>query len=230
VDLLEYRRKEAAISRRAAVVVIACSLLLLAWLFAEVGATCRKRDPEMATVRNIVPKTLKCLLTDQEKLEFAAEVGRETQLHAAAKERKKEVMAQLTADVELHRTAVDRLGTLLANGYEYRTIDCLEVLDYELAVVRVTRTDTGEVCDIRPMTPSERQRELPLRPADQDQAPTEGDPEVELLAQARALLAANPETRVGDLQRELRINWTHANRLLETIAAEAQPAEGAGHE
>jgi hypothetical protein len=102
------------------------------------------------------------LLRDSEILESAGKIGRQTQLLAEARERKKEVTAQLNADVEVHRTEVDRLGTLLANGYEYRPVECVESRDFESATIRITRTDTGEIVEDRPMTPAERQRELPL--------------------------------------------------------------------
>lgn len=107
-------------------------------------------------------RSCKVLLRDSEILESAGKIGRQTQLLAEARERKKEVTAQLNADVEVHRTEVDRLGTLLANGYEYRPVECVESRDFESATIRITRTDTGEIVEDRPMTPAERQRELPL--------------------------------------------------------------------
>ena len=109
-----------------------------------------------------VTRSAKVPFTDMEKLEMAGKIGRETQLLAEARERKKEVTSQLTADVEAHRTEVDRIGTMLANGYEYRPVECAETRDFTAARIRVTRMDTGEILEDRPMTAAERQRELAL--------------------------------------------------------------------
>lgn len=110
----------------------------------------------------IVTRSCKVPLTEPEILEAAGRIGRQTQLLAEARERKKEVTAQLTADVEVHRTEVDRLGTLLANGYEYRPVECALSADFARAEIKITRMDTGEIVEQRPMTAEERQRELAL--------------------------------------------------------------------
>lgn len=107
-----------------------------------------------------IKKSLPVRLTDAERLAHASEMGKESQLHAEARERKKEVVAQLTAEVEAHRTAVERLGTLLANGYEYRQVLCSKNIDLRAGKVVITRMDTGEVVEDRPLFPDEEQGEL----------------------------------------------------------------------
>ena len=57
----------------------------------------------MATKR--VKRHLPCKLTDDERLTLAAEMGKESQQHAESRERKKEVVAQITAEVEAKQTA-----------------------------------------------------------------------------------------------------------------------------
>lgn len=107
-------------------------------------------------------RQLPCILTDEEKLNLGQEVGKESQELQEATDRKKEVTAQLTAEVESHRAAVQRLGSLLSNGFEYRPVKCEMRIDRKKDLVVTTRTDTGEVIERRPLRPSEMQNSLDL--------------------------------------------------------------------
>lgn len=109
-----------------------------------------------------IRRSLPVQLTSDERLKIGSDLGKETQELLRAEGRKKEVGAQLTADVELHKASVARLGTLLANGYEYREVKCKLTIDRERDLATIVRDDTGEVVERRPLTPSEMQGELEL--------------------------------------------------------------------
>jgi hypothetical protein len=109
-----------------------------------------------------IKRQLPVKLTDDEKLQLASEMGKESQQHAEARERKKEVVAQLTAEVEMHRNQVERIGNLIANGYEYRTVNCEQEIDLVMARVKIIRLDTGEVIEDRNARPEELQAEMPF--------------------------------------------------------------------
>ena len=112
--------------------------------------------------RRELTKSLPVKLTDDEKLSYGRQVGKTSQALGEARERKKEYVAQLTAEVEKHRVELERLGTLLANGYEYRDVECIMRIDLDDRMVFVTRMDTGEIIEDRRARPDELQGELPL--------------------------------------------------------------------
>lgn len=114
----------------------------------------------------IQPKTVvrqvRVLLTESEKLALGNDIGRATQSLASAREQAKEVAAQAKAEVERHRLEVERIGGLLANGYEYRDVECRVEVDAEDRRLTVTRLDTGEVIEDRRARPEELQGELAI--------------------------------------------------------------------
>lgn len=52
----------------------------------------------------------------------------------------------------------------IRSGYEHKDIECKRELDYRLGTVIITRLDTGEIVEERPMDTEERQRKLDLQP------------------------------------------------------------------
>ncbi len=107
-------------------------------------------------------KYLRVNLTDEEKLAAGNDMGRESVQLQQAKEKKKETTSQLTAEVDRHQAEVSRLGQLLANGYEYRDVQCLKVIDHVSDRVTITREDTGEIVEDRKRRPDEMQAEMAL--------------------------------------------------------------------
>lgn len=105
---------------------------------------------------------LPVVLTGDEKIEIGQALAREAQDLEDAIARKKEVGAQMTADVEAHRAQVNRKSQLLNNGYEIRDVKCVETCDFATGIATVVRKDTGEVARRREMREDELQRELPL--------------------------------------------------------------------
>ena len=96
-------------------------------------------------------------LTDEEKMELGQRAARELQSLQQAEESKKEIDAQLKGTIEGHRAQALSFSRTLNNGYEYRDAECDERFDWESGMVIVTRCDTGERVDARPMTTEERQ-------------------------------------------------------------------------
>lgn len=107
-------------------------------------------------------RQLRVVLTDEERLKLAQDIGRASQSHAQAREQAKEVAAKAKAEVERTRMEVEEIGALLANGYEYRDVEVAIAVDLDGRRVIVTRTDTGEVIEDRRARPDELQGELAL--------------------------------------------------------------------
>lgn len=105
----------------------------------------------------IVTKSLPCILTDAERLQFGADLARESNLLQEAEDRKKAVGSQLKAEIEEHRAKANLKAALISAGYEYRDIECQEIWEYELGMVTIWRNDTGEVVSTRAMTKGEQQ-------------------------------------------------------------------------
>lgn len=105
-------------------------------------------------------KNLKCMLTPDETRTYGMELARANASKDEAEERKKEVDAQLKAEIESHSTRALNLARKINNGYEYRDVKCSMAFDWEANSVTVTRTDTDEVIELRAMTEDERQTTL----------------------------------------------------------------------
>lgn len=113
-------------------------------------------------IRKTAVQSLRTTLTDDDRLRLSSDIGRASQDHAAARERAKEVTAQAKANVERHRNELERIGTILANGYEWRDVRVEVIVDLDLRMVTTTRTDTGEVIEQRPARMDELQGELDI--------------------------------------------------------------------
>ena len=169
----------------------------------------------MATKQSFEIRQLRCNLTDAERVQASHEIGRAMQSHKQAVEQAKEVAAKAKAEVERTRLEAEDLGVLLANGYEYRDVEVLIVVDIDERQVVVTRTDSGEVIEKRRATGAELQGELDLTP----------EPE-EVMAEARKILAelpGAPKGLVAELQRKLNLGYARASALAAAIVEPGRP-------
>ena len=109
-----------------------------------------------------VTKHLKYEFSEDEIKDMSYELARETRELRALNESKKEVMADFTGKIKAKEGSIDRTSEHIANGYEYRMVQCeVEYDDPEPGMKSFTRVDTGEVWE-EPMTDLEKQGELPL--------------------------------------------------------------------
>ncbi len=107
---------------------------------------------------------LKCDFTDAEKADFGSELARASVAKKSLEDQKKEVDAQLKADIVAQETIIARLAQSINTGSEFRNIECRVELDTpEPGKKRVIRLDTGEEVYIKPMTDSDRQMVLDLQ-------------------------------------------------------------------
>lgn len=116
----------------------------------------------MKTTTKTVTRLLRTTLTVDEMVKMSQDIGRASQEHAQARERAKEVTAHAKAEVERHRNEVERIGNILANGYEYRDVKVEVTIDFLNKTVTSTRTDTGEIIEVRPAQGDELQGSLNL--------------------------------------------------------------------
>lgn len=104
----------------------------------------------------------KCEFTQEELHEKVEELAKKIDEKESIEDHKKEIVAQLNADIKAIDNRVKVLGTHLRNKYEFRMIKCEVFRDYERNKVVYTRTDTGEIVRTKNMTQADRQTALGL--------------------------------------------------------------------
>jgi hypothetical protein len=73
------------------------------------------------------------------------------------------VDSQLKADIEVQNSQISKMSQCVMNGREWRTIDCLVILDTpEPGKKTIRRQDTGADVKVLPMTDADRQMVLDL--------------------------------------------------------------------
>ena len=120
----------------------------------------KKEQPKTKTTKEI--RILKCLLTQEEILQAGDDL-------ATALDNLKQVQAEKDsvsktfkakeAELEANITAKQ---VLVRNKYDYRKVDCDNILDYETTECFIIRTDTNEEIVRRAMSEDEKQTTLPF--------------------------------------------------------------------
>jgi hypothetical protein len=106
---------------------------------------------------------LKYEFSESEINDAAKDLARAAQTKAALEQRKKEIDAQMKADIEAQNSIVGRLAQLINVGHEYRDVECRIELDTpEPGRKRIIRLDTGEEVKVVAMTDTDKQLSLDL--------------------------------------------------------------------
>lgn len=110
-------------------------------------------------------ESLKYTFNAEELATIARSLALANQEAEAIEDEKKEAVANFKARIEAQETAISRYARLYANGYEYRNVECEDLLNNPgNGRKTIVRKDTGEVVRTIEMTPDERQEKLPLEP------------------------------------------------------------------
>jgi hypothetical protein len=107
-------------------------------------------------------KSLPVRLTLDEVLQKSADLAGTVQDYATEESRQADIKAQLRAKLTELDAKRTQLAIVVARKEEYRDVRCEVVADVETLLANITRTDTGEIVQSRPLTDSERQKALPL--------------------------------------------------------------------
>lgn len=84
---------------------------------------------------------LPCKFTQEEIIDMSQEQARTYQDLIELEGRKKEIMADITADIKRKETAMGALSRKINSGYEHRNVDCEWVLNYREQVKTLVRLD-----------------------------------------------------------------------------------------
>ena len=112
------------------------------------------------TQEKVITKTLPCVLTDDERLNFADQLAEANEGVEVAKSTKKAMMKQMQSDIDTAEARRDKINNIVATKTEYREVDVRVNWDYDKGRIQQTRTDTGEIIVNRPMTQKEKQTNL----------------------------------------------------------------------
>jgi hypothetical protein len=105
-------------------------------------------------------ESLKCVLTDDEKLQYGIAQARANAEIATAEEELQAVKSQYKSRVDAATANRNDMAKRINNGYEFRQVECYERWDYGSNIITVERTDTWETVSRRTMTRDEMQRKL----------------------------------------------------------------------
>lgn len=113
----------------------------------------------MKTVFKRVTKDLMVKLSDSELLRYGKEIGEAKSECERVEEAAKSAAAEFKAKLTEINGRINKLARFLGTGEERRGVECSAFYDYSNARVTVTRTDTEEVIEDRPMEEGEKQME-----------------------------------------------------------------------
>lgn len=99
-------------------------------------------------------------LTDAEIKVYAGEIAEALTELGRINQRRKNANAAFKAEAEEQQTVIDEKREALVTGQEDRTVTCTRTIDTARLWITVTRDDTGETVEDRPLTEAEKQTEI----------------------------------------------------------------------
>jgi hypothetical protein len=111
-----------------------------------------------------VTKALPCNLTEPEVTHYGREMARALSDKARIETEFDSVKQDYKGKIGEQQAIVEKLSPRIHSGIETRDVECQEVKNWTKLTVTVTRLDTGDVIESRPMREDEKQVELTLAP------------------------------------------------------------------
>jgi len=122
-----------------------------------------------------ITKELKCRLTDEEVLAAADDVQRLLSLIESIESDKKSYVSEAKSRIDKLTAELKVQCKLVQEKMAWRSVECEEIVDYDNDEYTITRLDTNEDVEKRPLTPLERQMTLPVQDEEPDEDPEGGD-------------------------------------------------------
>ena len=105
-------------------------------------------------------KYIKHVFSEDEKRDLATDLAQKIMSKNSLELKKKEVAAQIKAEIDATESLISKLSTHYNQGYTFMDIKCRVERDYENKQVHYFRLGTGEHVESRAMTQDELQQEL----------------------------------------------------------------------
>lgn len=103
---------------------------------------------------------LPCKLDDNEVRLRGIELAEAAKRHIDLQDEKKESAKNFKAQIDATNRDIARLKDSVRHAVEVRDIECELQYDFYMGKVTVVRKDSGEVIEVRAMTPTEAQGDL----------------------------------------------------------------------
>lgn len=103
-------------------------------------------------------RSLQVVLTEKELLDLSKQLAKHAQDLKDKENRKTETMKVLNAEISGHKANVEALSLKISNGYEYRDVECVWVIDTENDKKTLFRNDTSEIVKTEPLSTEDRQK------------------------------------------------------------------------
>ena len=117
-----------------------------------------KKAPERSPAdKKTIVRRMPVKLITEEKAAIGGELATAQQSLNEIDEEKKDLMAQMKARMTQAKARITELSNQLASGRKFEHVECTEEKNYATMKFSVTRDDTGEVLEERPLTSDERQ-------------------------------------------------------------------------
>jgi hypothetical protein len=123
-----------------------------------------EKKARIVTVKNT--RILRHTLTDAEKLERGKDMADARAEQSDLEDQLDQVKKEIGARIQQAEARMNSAAAVLRAGYEHRLTPCTENRNYKTGRVIVTRDDTADIVEDRPMSDSERQQTLPLAEAE----------------------------------------------------------------
>lgn len=114
------------------------------------------KPPEKLETRSLTTR-----LEPLERYERGMQASALLQQHGQLEEAKKAAASKVKAEIDRVALAMKEAARAARDGHEVRDVQCAWHRDDARALMVLTRTDTGEVVETRPMSTAERQLGLP---------------------------------------------------------------------
>jgi hypothetical protein len=125
----------------------------------------KKEDKQ---IRRKVTKALPVHLTDAEVLQYGRDAARAVADRERIEAEFDGVKADYKSKIAEQSAIVGKLSPRIHSGIETRDVACEEVKNWTKGTVTVTRLDTGEVVESRPMREDEKQIEIGIEVEDNE--------------------------------------------------------------
>lgn len=103
---------------------------------------------------------LACILSEKELIDRSKALAKANEDLAQVEAKKKDVMADITAQQKKHEANIGALSRIVSSGKEYRDVKCIIRLDYKAGRKTITRCDTSEIIKTSELTQGDRQANL----------------------------------------------------------------------
>jgi ABC-type molybdenum transport system ATPase subunit/photorepair protein PhrA len=148
-----------------------------------------------STMPDTISKSLLCKLTDEERKDFGIKLATTLEEVQRVEEEKKRKADHYKDRIGGLQATADELRRKVSTGQEWRDVECVVILDEPAKGIKsISRTDTGEVIETKPMTDADKQLQLDLETGSRE----EKDAVIDNIVEIDAERVDDSEKQPGD--------------------------------